>query len=121
LAAVALLAIVGVHRAQHLKSRSEFAAVYRAGKPFRSEFVVLRAIRTNGPVSRFGFTTGRALGGAVVRNRVKRRLREIVRSLPVAEGWDIVLNARSGCVGADFHELKNGVTELLGKAGVLKQ
>ena len=115
-----LLAAVGIRRAQRLKHRSEFAAVYRHGKPFRSEFVVLRALRTDGPLSRFGFTTGRALGGAVVRNRVKRRLREIVRALPVAEGWDIVLNARSGCVGADFRVLKKGIDELMRKAGVLE-
>ena len=121
MAAIALLAAVGNRRAQRLKSRSEFAAVYRDGKPFRSEFVVLRALRTNGPVSRFGFATGRALGGAVVRNRVKRRLREIVRALPVAEGWDVVLNARSGAVGADFSELANAVAGLMRKAGVLEQ
>ncbi len=116
-----LLAAVGNRRAQRLKSRSEFAAVYRDGKPFRNEFVVLRALRTNGPVSRFGFATGRALGGAAVRNRVKRRLREIVRGLPVAEGWDIVLNARSSSVRADFRKLGAAVEGLLLKAGVLKE
>ena len=116
----ALLAAVGIRRAQRLKHRSEFAAVYRQGKPFRSEFVVLRALRTNGPLSRFGFTTGRALGGAVVRNKVKRRLREIVRSLPVAEGWDIVLNARSNAVGAEYSSLARTVESLMRKAGVLE-
>jgi ribonuclease P protein component len=116
----ALLAAVGIRRAQRLKHRSEFAAVYRQGRPFRSEFVVLRTLRTNGPVSRFGFTTGRALGGAVIRNRVKRRLREIVRSLPVAEGWDIVLNARSNAVGAEYSLLARAVESLMRKSGVLK-
>jgi ribonuclease P protein component len=121
LTAFALLATVGSRRAQHLRNRSEFAAVYRHGKPFRNEFVVLRTLRTNGPMSRFGFTTGRALGGAVVRNRVKRRLREIVRSLPVAEGWDIILNARSGCVGADYDTMKARVGGLVRKAGILNE
>lgn len=116
----ALLAAVGIRRAQRLKHRSEFAAVYRHGKPFRSEFVILRTLRTDGPESRFGFTTGRALGGAVVRNRVKRRLREIVRGLPVAEGWDIVLNARVQAVGAEFDVLSGTVEGLMRRAGVLE-
>jgi ribonuclease P protein component len=116
----ALLAAVGIRRAQRLKHRSEFAAVYRDGKPFRSEFVILRTLRTNGPESRFGFTTGRALGGAVVRNKVKRRLREIVRALPVAEGWAIVLNARVQAVGADFSSLRGAVEALMRRAGVLE-
>jgi ribonuclease P protein component len=121
LAAVAFPAIVGSRRAQHLKNRSEFAAVYRHGKPFRNEFVVLRALRTERPISRFGFTTSRALGGAVVRNRVKRRLREIVRSVTVAVGWDVVLNARAACVGADYGDMKAGVSGLMRKAGILEK
>ena len=111
---------MGISRAQRLKHRSEFAAVYRLGKPFRNEFMVLRALRTDGPVSRFGFATSRALGGAVVRNTVKRRLREIVRSLPVAGGWDIVLNARASSVGAKYADLSRSVETLMRRAGVLE-
>ena len=56
----------------------------------------------------------------MIRNKVKRRLREIVRSLPVAEGWDIVLNARSGAVRAEYSELAGSVCGLMRKAGVLE-
>ncbi len=114
------VAAVGIHRDQRLKQRSEFAAVYRKGKPFRNEFVILRTLRTDRPVSRFGFTTRRTLGGAVVRNRVKRRLREIVRLLPVTAGWDIVLNTRSNSIGAEYPALAAGVESLMRRAGVLK-
>lgn len=80
---------------------------------------MLRALRTGAP-SRFGFTTGVALGGAVVRNRTKRRLREAIRSLPVSAGWDIVLNARKGAATADFQRLQSQVRELMERAGLVE-
>lgn len=114
------VAAVGVHRDQRLKHRSDFAAVYRHGRLFRNEFVILRALRTDNPESRFGFTVGRALGGAVVRNKVKRRLRAVVGSLPVAAGWDIVLNTRSSAVGSEYQTLAEAVESLMRRAGVLE-
>ena len=95
--------------------------MYRRGRPYRSELLVLRALRTQRPVSRFGFAVGKVLGKAVVRNRLKRRLRESVRSLPVAHGWDLVLNARRGAQDADYHELRSNVAELMSRAGVLNK
>ena len=105
-------------RAQRLRHGREFAAVYRRGRAYRSELVMLRALRTGEPVSRAGFTAGRVLGGAVVRNRVKRRLREAVRALALAPGWDLVLNARRGAVGADYARLYEAVADLARRAGV---
>jgi ribonuclease P protein component len=55
----------------------------------------------------------------VVRNRVRRRLREIVASLAVAQGWDLMLSARPGAAGVEFKELGKAVTEVLRRAGVL--
>ena len=110
-----------MRREQRLTKRQDFAAVYRRGRPYRSGLVILRALRTSQPLSRFGFTVGRPLGKAVVRNRVKRRLREAVRSLPVVPGWDLVLNARRGAEEADYRRLRSVVAELMGRAGVLEK
>lgn len=108
-----------MRRAHRLRQRREFAAVYRRGRPFRSDLLILRAVRTGRPLSRVGFTVGRALGGAVVRNRLKRRLRQAVRSLPLAPGWDLVLNARRGAAKADYHRLREALTGVMRRAGVL--
>ncbi|OGO52792.1 MAG: ribonuclease P protein component [Chloroflexi bacterium RBG_16_68_14] len=109
-----------MRRAQRLRHRQEFAAVYRRGRPYRSDLLALRALRTGHEPSRFGFAVRQALGNAVVRNRVKRRLREAVRSLPVAAGWDLVLNARAGAVEAEYHQLRAEVSKLMARAGVLE-
>jgi len=58
----------------------------------------------------------------VVRNRVRRRLREVYRlnEALFAPGWDIVVVARSRCIGADFEKLTQAYLSLAEKAGVLE-
>ncbi len=72
--------------------------------------------------NRVGITAGKKLGHAVVRNRVRRRLREIYRLNEdrFAPGWDIVVVARSRCIDADFQKLTHAYLSLAKKAGVLK-
>ncbi len=105
---------------ERLKQRRDFAAVYGQGRRYRGDLLMLRALRTDARVSRVGLTVGKALGNAVARNRVKRRLREVYRSLPVATGWDLVLNARRGAQNAGFPELHGSVSKLMDRAGVLE-
>ena len=67
--------------------------------------------------SRFGFTCPRALGKAVVRNRIKRRLREAVRSrlAEIRPGWVVVFNPRRTVLDAPFIELCKEVSRVLAK------
>lgn len=71
--------------------------------------------------SRFGFVAGRQVGSAVRRNRVKRRLREIIRHRleRIAEGQDVLIIARQPAAEASFAELENAVVQLLQRGGVL--
>ena len=80
-----------------------------------------RPNRTGG--NRIGLTVSKKLGCAVVRNRVRRRLREIYRLHEdrFIPGWDIVVVARSRCVDADFGKLTNAYLSLAEKAGILRQ
>ena len=82
---------------------------------------MLRVLETSKPMSRFGFTASATLGNAVVRNRLKRRLREAARSLAVAPGWDIVVNSRRGAPQASYHQLRSQLAELLRKANLLAE
>ena len=77
--------------------------------------------RANGlPHNRYGFVASRAVGKAVVRNRVRRRLQEAVRSLRLDEGWDIVIIARRTAAAADYHELRESLAALLERAGIAR-
>ena len=72
--------------------------------------------------NRIGITAGKKLGKAVVRNRVRRRLREVYRlnEEKFQPGWDIVVVARSRCITAEFDRLTGAYLSLAQKAGVLK-
>jgi len=95
--------------------RGEFDAVYRAGKrrsgPHFTVFFRANAMSN----SRFGFSIKRELGGAVVRNRIRRRVREIVRChrLEIPAGWDIVIHPKSSVARAEFAALTTELLRLL--------
>jgi ribonuclease P protein component len=67
-----------------------------------------------------GFTVGKWLGNAVHRNRIKRRLKEIVRISRVEAGWDLVIIARRDASAASFEELREAVVQVLDRARLLE-
>ena len=102
-------------REARLVRKSEFDAVYSTGKR-RSNAHFTVFVRANElPLSRFGFSIKKALGGAVVRNRIRRRIREIVRSHrpEIPAGWDIVIHPKSTVARAEFAALTKDMLKLL--------
>lgn len=102
-----------------LSNKGEFAAVYNEGRSWANDLVALRVLPNSLGKSRCGFAVGKRLGGAVVRNRVRRRLREIVRQAPIEDGWDMVFIARQNAVTADYGDLQQAAEELLSRAQLL--
>ncbi len=72
------------------------------------------------PISRFGFSVSKRVGGAVVRNRIRRRVREVVRlQLPqITTGYDVVFVARTPVAQAAYPQIANSVDRLLRLAGL---
>ena len=104
---------------QRITKTESFAVVRSEGKSWSDKFLVLIA-RSNGvTLSRFGFSVGRRVGGAVIRNKVKRRLREAARQAQVQNGWDMVVIVRKKGSSADFHMLRRSMNNLMKRAGVL--
>ncbi len=109
-------------RASRLLRRAEFDAVYREGRHRKSrEFTIF--LRPNGlDNSRFGWSIKKALGGAVRRNRIRRRLREILRlhRQEIEPGWDIVIHPRSSAATAKFTLLAAELLKLLPRASAAR-
>jgi ribonuclease P protein component len=113
-----------VHRRHRLSRSRDFDAVYRRGRSVSTRFLVLYwfAREEDGDEPRLGIAVPKSTGGAVVRNRTKRQLREAWRALleQVPRGRDYVLVARPGLPEASeqrgFDWLKERVVEVLGKA-----
>jgi ribonuclease P protein component len=98
-----------------LRHKTDFDAVGRHGLSRASGPLVLRALRTDGTASRVGLSTPRALGGAVQRNRVRRRLRALLRERAddLGVGWDLLLIARPGAAQASHAELREALANVL--------
>ena len=103
-----------------LKLNHIFRRLY-ATNGYANGLLVLYARRNRSDRNRIGITSGKKLGHAVVRNRVRRRLREVYRLTEAAfqPGWDIVVVARSKAVKAEFTALTAAYLSLAKKAGVL--
>jgi ribonuclease P protein component len=99
----------------------DFAALQGEGTVRSHPLLVVRVRRTNLMETRFGLSTGRKLGGAVVRNKVRRRLRESLRVMAPSfqPGWDVLIIARPPVIGADYKALAGVLESLLRRGGVL--
>ncbi len=93
--------------------------VYENGRRLRGRFFVLFASPAHGDGSRLGITVTRKVGSAAVRNRLRRRVREIFRRSAAAgavPGWNLVVNVSPGAAGASFPEIRMELESLLVRA-----
>lgn len=104
-----------------LKLNHEFRRLYAKGKSAAVPCVALYCRKNRLGVSRLGLTTGVKLGKAVVRNRVRRRLREIYRTHEKRfyPGYDLVVVARTRAVHASYAELERQMLKAADKLGLL--
>ena len=104
-----------------LKLNHIFRRLYSTSGQANS-YLVLYARKNRTGTNRVGITVSKKLGHAVVRNRVRRRLREVYRlnEAKFQPGWDIVVVARSRCISASFQDIVNAYLTLANKAGILR-
>lgn len=112
---------LGIRKDLRLRHRKDFDDVYKRGRAWNDELLVLRTLPNGLEHNRYGFVTSKKLGNAVVRNRTRRRLQESLRVQPLHPGWDIVVSAKAKAAEADFHELNRATVDLLARAGILQQ
>lgn len=105
-----------------LRSKRMFQAVYLHGRSWAGRYLVLYVFPAVGPETRAGFAAGKKLGHAVLRNRLKRLLRESYRrnQTRLAEGFWYLLVARRAAANIRESEMERALLKLAGRAGVLK-
>ena len=102
-------------RACRLLRRSDYDAVYREGRRRSSRYFAVFLRRNSSDVSRFGWSIKKATGNALKRNRIRRRLREIIRlhRQQIEGGWDVVVHPRDSVAAAEFSEVSRDLLRLL--------
>ena len=113
-----------MRRQQRLRAHEDFRRVRGRGRSWSHPLLVLFAAPGTSPDARarIGVSAGRRVGGAVVRNRARRRVREAVRLCyhRIEPGWDFIFVVRPAAVGSTFRAIELAVTTLLSRAGLLR-
>lgn len=110
-------------RAHRLRRSADVRRVRRKGQRRSHPLLLLFAIENSGGSTRFAISASGRIGNAVVRNRVRRRIREVIRKqLPVVEaGWDCLFVVKEGAPSAPFPVLEQAIIELLTRTGILRR
>ena len=106
-----------------LKENHLFRRAYSKGKTAADSRLALYVRRNGQKTNRLGFTVSTKVGRAVVRNRVRRRLREIYRlhENVMAPGCDVVIVARTRAASSDYRQLEKSFLKLADKLGLLRK
>ena len=96
---------------QWIRRRSEYQSIQSTGKVFRQPNLTILYSPGQSESARYGITVSRRVGNAVVRNRIKRRIREIIRHQwrNVSGQWNVVFIARPSAADASFHALESEI------------
>ena len=105
-----------------VKENYEFRRIYRKGKSAVGSGLVVYCQKNRQGLTRLGVTVSTKLGKAVVRNRVRRRIREIYRlNKPLMKpGWDVIIVARVKAVNMEYRKLNQAYLRLLEQVGLLE-
>lgn len=106
-----------------LRSPLDFRAIQSGSRSRAHPLLILRYRRNELDRTRYGISTSRRIGPAVVRNRLRRRLRTVLRGLDPAieRGWDVLLIARADSGSASQAQISAAVERLLTTAGLTRQ
>ena len=102
-----------------LSEDKRFSEIHREGLSIANKLLVVRVLEIGLSHYRYAFMVSKRLGIAVTRNKIRRRLREVVRNTCVRSGWDAVFIARKGAESADFAALKQSAQNVLNRAKIL--
>lgn len=110
-------------KSDRLHRNNSFQAVYRNGKSYANRQLVLYVLPQRGCERRVGFAAGKRLGSAVVRNRVKRLLREAYRLQQhrLKQGFDVVIVGRQSLVGQGLSAVIPAFLHLCERAKILDE
>ncbi len=109
---------MGLSKHRRLRRREEFRTALRRGNRARDGLLSITAVNSNDDATeaRYGFAISKRVGNAVVRNRIKRRLKAIVGTSNHPKGWDYVIYAFPPASAADSNQLRESVHRLTRRA-----
>lgn len=106
-------------RENRIRKKKDIERIFKRGRTFKEAFLILKTLKNDSNFSRFGFIVSQKVSKkANVRNKIKRRLREIIRLSPFGPGTDNLFIFLPGADKVDFLEIKQAAEKLLNKAKI---
>ena len=102
-----------------MRRRADFVRVFQQGRHHSGRLLQVRSVPNQAPLTRFAFAIPKRVGVAVVRNRIRRRLREVLRASNLTEGYDLVISVRPEAARSTFDMLREELTTLLKRSHLL--
>lgn len=108
---------------QSLKKTYQFRYIYSKGKSKADKYLVLHYKQNGLDDNRYGISASHKVGHAVVRNKIRRRIKEILRlnSESISKGYDIIFVVRVRCAEADYWQIQDSVMGLLAGEGLCRE
>ncbi|MBV4420035.1 ribonuclease P protein component [Clostridium tyrobutyricum] len=105
-----------------LRKNAEFRAVYRRGKSFSNNLLVLYVYKNRKNFNRLGISVSKKVGKSVIRNRIKRLIKESFRLNcdNFKTGYDLVFIARNASNNKDYSNISSSIKNLIKKSGLYK-
>ena len=107
------------NRTHGLKKDSDFRKVYKHGKSFANRYLVMYILNNKSEYSRIGISVSKKVGKAIIRNKVRRRIKEAYRlniDEKIKNGYDIVFIARVAIKDADYVDIEKSMKHLIRKS-----
>jgi len=107
------------NRTHGLKKDSDFRKVYKHGKSFANRYLVMYILNNKSEYSRIGISVSKKVGKAIIRNKVRRRIKEAYRlniDENIKNGYDIIFIARVAIKDADYFDIEKSMKHLIRKS-----
>ncbi|MGL6105684.1 ribonuclease P protein component [Romboutsia sp.] len=104
-----------------LKKDSDFRKVYKHGKSFANKYLVMYILENKSDSSRVGISVSKKVGNAIIRNKIRRRIKEAYRlniDENVKDGYDIIFIARVSSKEINYKDIEKSIRHLVKKAGI---
>ena len=104
-----------------LKENDEYNRIIRNYKPIKYNDYIIYIEKNTNEVYKFGFSVGKKIGHAVLRNKIKRQLKSILDKIPFKNNFKCIIIVKKGIIDKSFIEMENDLKIALKKINIIKE
>lgn len=104
-----------------VKENRDFNRIIKDNKPFRYKDYIIYLEKIQQPIYKFGFSVGKKIGNAVVRNKIRRRLKNILDKYDYVNDFNCIIIVGKGILTRSYDEMNNNLVEAMKRLNLIKE